>query len=697
MGSNSSQPPATTQGYRWRDAQCMAEHVQYIETTMTVKDLIYVVEDDSKKICSNRACPEQTKRIAIITVEPLLNWGTLTEAHDVFIDPGAVPSFRRNGFLMDDPVWTQYVKKLIPKELRSYCTDCLGELYKRCKEAWEVIDELTYKRAHARLPMLLMPPILRPKSNAQMYDQRDSSSPDTHDESSLVHRLLSIDGLNIVTQNATGRTAEDSLKGSSVKGKEPLRPQHFSEVDDTSRNNDFTSAQLAVRTNYIAVSLPNSNSFLQTPLPNRQSPTTACVNHTASATHEKNTQEEDYKKLGSSATKGSIPDFSSLKRGEGCDINTLAFCSYVKSCIEKRLTKKMLRILGEVGEFATDVNEAGPSTPKRNASTSPANGSSGLGSVPPNLSNQDLHPLIPFDGNGEASIRAHSNSSPLSNVPSDLSNRTTPEQGSSPPKPSPKPQPHLAPVFRRAPATQNPAPGVSEQEYLASLTRVPNKDDIICICHKPAQTNEVRIVQCNTPDCPIGWLHYKCGDANFKRSVRWRTQVCEICKNEKHFANNLAAGGSTAPQTPPPFTGEDIIAVVVPNIGGFTASRNPYGLAGNSGAVNGKPTPPLSPLAQSFIPALCATQASGSDTQPAVGSAMAMGLAPSRPALFTEAYTNGTQLALEADERWADERCARLAAEVGAAGCEDEWDDWDGEMDVSGQYEDEYEVGSGDV
>ncbi|KAI0626771.1 hypothetical protein TUN199_01188 [Pyrenophora tritici-repentis] len=598
MGSNSSQPPATTQGYRWRDAQCMAEHVQYIETTMTVKDLIYVVEDDSKKICSNRACPEQTKRIAIITVEPLLNWGTLTEAHDVFIDPGAVPSFRRNGFLMDDPVWTQYVKKLIPKELRSYCTDCLGELYKRCKEAWEVIDELTYKRAHARLPMLLMPPILRPKSNAQMYDQRDSSSPDTHDESSLVHRLLSIDGLNIVTQNATGRTAEDSLKGSSVKGKKPLRPQHFSEVDDTSRNNDFTSAQLAVR---------------------------------------------------------------------------------------------------EVGEFATDVNEAGPSTPKRNASTSPANGSSGLGSVPPNLSNQDLHPLIPFDGNGEASIRAHSNSSPLSNVPSDLSNRTTPEQGSSPPKPSPKPQPHLAPVFRRAPATQNPAPGVSEQEYLASLTRVPNKDDIICICHKPAQTNEVRIVQCNTPDCPIGWLHYKCGDANFKRSVRWRTQVCEICKNEKHFANNLAAGGSTAPQTPPPFTGEDIIAVVVPNIGGFTASRNPYGLAGNSGAVNGKPTPPLSPLAQSFIPALCATQASGSDTQPAVGSAMAMGLAPSRPALFTEAYTNGTQLALEADERWADERCARLAAEVGAAGCEDEWDDWDGEMDVSGQYEDEYEVGSGDV
>ncbi|KAE8833215.1 hypothetical protein PTNB73_05395 [Pyrenophora teres f. teres] len=684
MRSNPSQPPLTTQTHRWRDVQCMAEHVQYIG----INEPIYVVEDDSKKICSNRACPEQINRIKIITVEPLLDWGTVTATLDVFIDPGVEFSFRRNGPLMDNPLWTQLVKRSMPKELRAYCTDCLGELYKRRREAWEVIDELTYKHAHGRPLMPLMPPIQRPRSKAEMYDRRESTSPDTHGEGScFVHSLLAVDGTSTATRSASGHTVEDSRNGFSVKAKEPLRPQNFSGTAQTLPNNDFTSAQPAVR--YIDVSFRSSSFFPQTPPLSRQPPATASINHTVSTKNERDTHEEEYKKQGVGAIEGSELDFTSLKRGDGRGINTNAFCRFLESRTENRLAKRLAKMLPDTRDFGRSVNEAGPSTPKRKAGTSPGSGSLGLSSVPSNLSTQAVYSPIAFESKGKARAPAEPNPFPHSNFPSDLSYPNNPEKGDGkkvtfglnttpPPKPSTKPQPQFAPVFCRVnAATQGPPPGVSELEYLAFLTRVPAKDDIICICNKPAQTYDVRIAQCNTPDCPIGWLHYNCGDTTFKRSISHRTQICQICRNEKHFADLYSLGGSASQTTPPaPLTGEDIVAAAVPNMGGFTASRNPYGLAGgNSGAVNGKP---LSPLAPSFIPGLGAAEASGSGLQPAVGSAMAMGLAPSRPALFTEAYTQGPQLALEADERWAH----RLAISVGRAGYGYPDDEWDDEIDM---------------
>jgi len=93
------------------------------------------------------------------------------------------------------------------------------------------------------------------------------------------------------------------------------------------------------------------------------------------------------------------------------------------------------------------------------------------------------------------------------------------------------------------------------------------------------------------------------------------------------------------------------VTTALPNIGGFTAMSNPYGLA-DSGPMNGTTTTTLSPLAPSFIPGLGASEAPGQNSQAAVGSASTMGLVPARPYLFTEAYTNIRELSHQADERW---------------------------------------------
>jgi len=142
----------------------------------------------------------------------------------------------------------------------------------------------------------------------------------------------------------------------------------------------------------------------------------------------------------------------------------------------------------------------------------------------------------------------------------------------------------------------------------------------------------------------------------------------------------------------PAFSGLDVATAALPNVGGFTAMSNPYGLA-DSGPVKSKTTT-LSPFAPSFIPGLGASETPGQNGQAAVGSALTMGLVPARPYLFTEAYTNARELSRQADEHrtrnflenafraYEDTANNCIAARVDAneyAYNEYEWDD---EMDM---------------
>jgi len=716
---NLPDPHAATREQRWRDVQYLAEHVDYIENvlrrmilptlhgtslSLAVGDRIFVAHDDSNKICSNQACaeahkdtPERNNGIRIITMEPFLHWGTIAVAHDLHIAAGVVLAFRRNGPLMDDPLWTQYVGKLLPKELRAYCTDCLEELWARRREAWEIIDQPTSNVGHGHLPMQ---PIQRPRSDPETYYQIKNIEPETRDEiSNLVCYPFALDGASAEIQNARGGAIENSVIDCSVKVKEPVHLQPSLEKADTPLNNDCTSSQPAHTANYIVV---HSRTVFLDAAHDCQLPTLT-------------TNLEEHERLGSTSIKDSVPDFGSGNREHGRRIDTDSVCRFFTSRARYRLAMLQQKDADQHGYFSS-LNEPTPSTPKRMASADVKVRASEISSSPSDLPAQDIYTPILYYSKGHRTGQEETYSADPNLASSNFSNhqvsppipytgkgkaKALPLNTTSPsplPKPSSKLQPPFAPIFRKDnPATQVTPPGVSELEHTASLTRLPAKDDIICICGKPAQTFDVRIAQCITPDCPIGWVHYDCMDTKFKRCIRHRTQKCEICRNEEHFAEVNRQGSwsgedAVSSAQRPAFLGLDAVTAALPNIGGFTAMSNPYGLA-DSGPVGGKTTT-LSPLAPSFIPGQGASETSGQNGQTTVGSALTMGLVPARPHLFTEAYTNARELSRQADERWTriflenafrvheDTAKVRIAARLDANEYAYDEYEWDDEMDM---------------
>lgn len=104
---------------------------------------------------------------------------------------------------------------------------------------------------------------------------------------------------------------------------------------------------------------------------------------------------------------------------------------------------------------------------------------------------------------------------------------------------------------------------------------IPWTDQIICSCKKPARTFESRIVQCNNPECAVGWYHYTCLDRSAKISSLWGNLHCQACRQMDEWS--LRAGGKMTriEDFKIPFAREDILAALM--VGGET---DPYGLAG---------------------------------------------------------------------------------------------------------------------
>jgi hypothetical protein len=144
----SPRPSNAAQSYRWRNGQNLAEHVEHVTHALegrgsgrryqTTGDVVFIVHDNSKKACNNPSCSDagpkalgQAQTSQVITLEPLLDWGTVEPASDVLVASGRIFPFRRNGPRMDDPLWTQVVRKLVPQQPRTYCLDCIEELINR--------------------------------------------------------------------------------------------------------------------------------------------------------------------------------------------------------------------------------------------------------------------------------------------------------------------------------------------------------------------------------------------------------------------------------------------------------------------------------------------------------------------------------------------------------------------------------------
>ncbi|RMZ70841.1 hypothetical protein GMOD_00008486 [Pyrenophora seminiperda CCB06] len=683
---NPSGLPVATQEHRWRDRQYVAEHVDYIETALrgtiprrlygislnlTVNKRIFVVHDDSK-VCSNQACaeahrddPQHNKRTTIITLEPFLDWGTITATQDLHIASGIILTFRRNGALMDDPLWTQYVGKLVPKGLQGYCIECLEELWARRRDAWEIIGDLQFPVEHEYLLEQLMQLMQHTRPEAELFELGESVNPDTCDQRPNISLgPLELDG--------------GSPTNYLVKGKEPLRTQHLSETAISSLSNHRTPEHSAQPTEYTTVR--NLICPPRPPLIHHQSPIKRPNDHDKIA---QDTQEEKYEKLGSaSLLDNTVPYFGSGHCGNVRDIDTNAVCRFFLQRARKRREKLARKKEAAINGYFTSVDGPGSVAPEGMARSSIESRLSEPSSFPLNLSDHDVYPLVAYTGKGKG--------------------KALPVNGAStgpPTKSSKKPQPPFEPVFPRVdPVTQVVPPGVSEREHAAFLARIPDKDNLICICGKPARTYDVRIAQCITPDCPIGWLHYDCMDTKFKLCFRHGTQKCDICRNEEDFAEMNQQGnwsGETAIDSSqePISLGEAAVAAALPNIGGFKATSNPYGLA-SSGPVGGGKTTKLSPTAPCFNPVSNPSEESGPNHAAAVGSAIPMGLAPSLPFVLTNAYMNPQEFSHQADDRWARAfrnhplraqeatGIASIAAEVATTGYAYADDEWDDEMDM---------------
>jgi hypothetical protein len=74
-----------------------------------------------------------------------------------------------------------------------------------------------------------------------------------------------------------------------------------------------------------------------------------------------------------------------------------------------------------------------------------------------------------------------------------------------------------------------------EPPLLPPQQRFPGAAQIICSCHKPAETFKVKIVECYNSECIVGWHHYACLGKNHKLSALHGKWTCDLCRAEKHW------------------------------------------------------------------------------------------------------------------------------------------------------------------
>jgi hypothetical protein len=103
------------------------------------------VHSESSRRCELRACqtgPAVNPSLStIITVEPLIHWGTLTADLDTFARGSKIQAFRRDGEKSSDPLWTLVIKRFTPELPTAYCADCLELLMDNSGDARAVIKQ----------------------------------------------------------------------------------------------------------------------------------------------------------------------------------------------------------------------------------------------------------------------------------------------------------------------------------------------------------------------------------------------------------------------------------------------------------------------------------------------------------------------------------------------------------------------------
>ncbi|KAH6872243.1 hypothetical protein BKA58DRAFT_468057 [Alternaria rosae] len=667
-GYQSARLLSATQSYRWRYDQDLAEHAEHVIQALegrgsgtryqtTTGDVVFIFIENSKKPCSNPSCPdterkaiEQVRSSRVVTLEPLLDWGTVEPASDVIVSGGRIFLFRRNGPRMKDPLWTQVVKKLVPQQLPTYCLGCIEELVDRHAEVRLVEHPtcgFTGQPQGARHSHSPIRPIRRPTSKEYLYDLREDG--DLEDDWNVEGLACPTTG-SLYLDGVTGETPHtepvDYTSYHSLgifptikdRGAKWTSAYNVLFVGDT-RNvgepvspqcspRSFTTPPDSISLNRVYTPLSSLSFPYNSPPPTPDNPKTRIYIHR----DPESVQHEEYEKLGSKTLlPASTPDFGSGSRRFGRDIDTNAVRGFFTNHRTRR--ENMARAKGtDIRNFFIVINPQGPSTPKRAVKTRHVNDNeTDLSDIPSDIFEQEYDP----DGPG-------GEYTPVKNKGKTAQNKKTPSPSS---KPAGKKHSPNAPMYRkRDPATDNTAPfGVTKEAFEVHLQHLPSKTDPICSCRKPARTNDVQITQCMNKDCKVCWYHKDCLDRIGKLKARHGTYFCEQCQNEKYYADlSQANGWSTRKlvqnEIGMPFTGQEV-AGTFGNTGDFQATANPYGLA-TTGSMSA-----LSAMAEPFVPNSAAALG-----RLAVGCQPSLCLATSRPYFVNKAYTQGQENARIADE-----------------------------------------------
>jgi hypothetical protein len=98
---------------------------------------------NSKRACEFPNCQldaaTATSSPTIVTIEPLIHWGTVTPA-DNLLCCGRIMAFRRNGEKCEDPLWTLAIRKLTLPHSRTYCVGCLKMLMDNAPEIMVMVE-----------------------------------------------------------------------------------------------------------------------------------------------------------------------------------------------------------------------------------------------------------------------------------------------------------------------------------------------------------------------------------------------------------------------------------------------------------------------------------------------------------------------------------------------------------------------------
>lgn len=110
--------------------------------TMTAKH-VFIIRDKATGTCELPTCRtrmlDQPLSSPFIAIEPIIHFGTISPATELY---GKILTFRRNGDMCNNPLWTLAIKRFSSEHPPTYCLECLEYLMGNRLKAWTAVERI---------------------------------------------------------------------------------------------------------------------------------------------------------------------------------------------------------------------------------------------------------------------------------------------------------------------------------------------------------------------------------------------------------------------------------------------------------------------------------------------------------------------------------------------------------------------------